>query len=92
MLAPGTRSSLPDAGYLANTPPGMPPLVDGHPAIAIARPPGDYAWTHSAPVEGFFVVLTAVVVPIAIVRWSRRLRGFWRQSAQEGTPSAAKRS
>ena len=34
----------------------------------------DYAWTHSAPVEGFFVVLTVVIVPVAILRWLRRLR------------------
>jgi hypothetical protein len=36
----------------------------------------DYAWTHSAAVEGFFVVLTAVVVPVALVRWTRRLRSL----------------
>ena len=34
----------------------------------------DYAWTHSAPVEGFFVVLTIVIVPVAILRLVRRLR------------------
>jgi hypothetical protein len=34
----------------------------------------DYAWTHSAPVEGLFVVLTIVIVPVAILRWLRRLR------------------
>ena len=34
----------------------------------------DYAWTHSAPVEGFFVVLTIVIVPVAILRWLQRLR------------------
>ena len=33
----------------------------------------DYAWTHSTPVEGFFVVLTIVIVPVAILRWLRRL-------------------
>jgi hypothetical protein len=31
----------------------------------------DYAWTHSAPVEGFFTVLTIVIVPVAILRWTR---------------------
>ncbi|HXQ50402.1 MAG TPA: hypothetical protein VN802_04850 [Stellaceae bacterium] len=36
----------------------------------------DYAWTHSTPVEGFFVVLTIVIVPVAIVRWLRRLRSI----------------
>jgi hypothetical protein len=34
---------------------------------------GDYAWTHSTPVEGFFTVLTIVIVPVAILRWMRRL-------------------
>jgi hypothetical protein len=34
----------------------------------------DYAWTHTAPVEGFFVVLTIVIVPVAILRWLRSLR------------------
>lgn len=34
----------------------------------------DYAWTHSAPVDAFFVVLTIVIVPVAVVRWTRRLR------------------
>ena len=34
----------------------------------------DYAWTHSPPVEGFFVVLTIVIVPVAIARSLRRLR------------------
>jgi hypothetical protein len=38
----------------------------------------DYAWTHSAPVEGFFTVLTIVIVPVAILRWTRRLRLFSR--------------
>jgi hypothetical protein len=33
----------------------------------------DYAWTHSAPVEGFFIVLTIAIVPVAILRWLRRL-------------------
>jgi hypothetical protein len=80
MLEPGTLSSLSDATDLASTPPGT-PLVDGHPAIVVARLRDDYAWTHSAPVEGFFVVLTALVVPIAITRWSRRLRGLWHRSA-----------
>jgi hypothetical protein len=37
----------------------------------------DDVWTHSAPVEGFFVVLTIVIVPVAIVRWLRRLRPRW---------------
>ena len=32
----------------------------------------DYAWTHSAPVEGFFTVLTIVIVPVAILRLMRR--------------------
>jgi len=81
---------LPDATYLANTPPGTSPLADGHAAVAIGRSPDDYAWTHSAQVEGFFVILTAVVVPIAIMRWSRRLRGVWRQSAHEGAPLSGK--
>ncbi len=34
----------------------------------------DYAWTHSAAVEGLFIVLTVVIVPVAILRWTRRLR------------------
>jgi hypothetical protein len=34
----------------------------------------DYSWTHSAPVEGFFVILTIVIVPVAILRWLRSLR------------------
>ena len=34
----------------------------------------DYAWTHEAPVEGFFAVLTVVIVPMAILRLLRRLR------------------
>jgi len=33
----------------------------------------DYAWTHTTPVEGFFVVLTIVIVPVAILRLLRRL-------------------
>ena len=28
----------------------------------------DYAWTHSAAVEGLFIVLTVVIVPVAILR------------------------
>jgi len=36
----------------------------------------DYAWTHSTPVEGFFAVLTVVIVPVAILRWARRLRSL----------------
>jgi hypothetical protein len=34
----------------------------------------DYAWTHNAPVEWFFVALTIVIVPVAILRLLRRLR------------------
>jgi hypothetical protein len=34
----------------------------------------DYSWTHSAPVEGFFVILTIVIVPAAILRGLRSLR------------------
>jgi hypothetical protein len=36
----------------------------------------DYAWTHSARVEGLFVVLTIVIVPVAILRWGRRVRSL----------------
>jgi hypothetical protein len=36
----------------------------------------DDAWTHSAPVEGFFVVLTVVIVPVAFLRLLRRLRSM----------------
>jgi hypothetical protein len=41
---------------------------------AVAWNKQDYAWTHSSPVEGFFVVLTIVIVPAAIYRWLRRMR------------------
>ena len=34
----------------------------------------DYVWTHSAPVEGFFIVLTIAIVPVAFLRLLRRLR------------------
>jgi hypothetical protein len=33
----------------------------------------DYAWTHSAPVEGLFIVLTIAIVPVAVLRWMQRL-------------------
>jgi hypothetical protein len=33
---------------------------------------GDYAWVHGALVEGFFVILTIVIVPVAVLRWMRR--------------------
>ena len=36
----------------------------------------DDAWTHSAPVEGFFAVLTIVIVPVAILRGLRRWRSL----------------
>lgn len=47
--------------------------ITGLSGSADARQP-DYAWTHSAPVDGFFAVLTIVIAPIAIVRLLRRLR------------------
>ena len=36
----------------------------------------DYAWTHSTPVEGLFLVLTIAIVPVAVFRWMRRLRSL----------------
>ena len=67
-------STAPDAVHVANAPAGATTL-------ALLQPPGglrrdDYAWTHGTAVEGFFVLLTAVVVPVAIVRWTRRLRAW----------------
>jgi hypothetical protein len=59
-----------------------PPTVATASTNAVAP---DYAWTQSAPVEGFFIVLTVVVVPVAILRGLRRLRalpfvvGAWRR-------------
>ncbi len=74
------------AAYVANPPSGASPLV-------LVEPPGaqasitwrqdDYAWTHSTLVEGFFVVLTAVVVPVAIMRWTRRLRALLHAAARQ---------
>ena len=36
----------------------------------------DYAWTDSVRVEGLFVVLTIVIVPVAILRWCQHLRSL----------------
>lgn len=57
--------------YVANAPDGI--------ALALAAPPSpvpkdDYAWTGSPAVEAFFLLLTVLVVPVAILRWTRRLR------------------
>lgn len=32
-----------------------------------------YGWTHDPPVEAFFVIVTAVVLPYALIRLMRRL-------------------
>lgn len=63
---------------MASAPDGLAPA-----AIASLRgyvPHDDYAWTHTPQVEGFFAVLTAILVPVAIMRWTRRLRRM-RQAA-----------
>ena len=42
----------------------------------------DYAWTHQPATEIFFTLLTAVVVPYAVLRLFRRLQQatrFWRR-------------
>ena len=57
-------------------------------AAALQARQDDYAWTHSAPVEGFFLVLTIVIVPVALVRWTRRLRNLSRSGARR-PPRAA---
>jgi hypothetical protein len=47
----------------------------GTPTSTIAYGGGaDYAWTHSAAVEAFFALLTIAIVPVALLRWVRRLR------------------
>jgi len=72
-----------EAIYFRNEPLGAAPPAHGGSTHVLApanRPYGDYAWTHSAPVEGFFLVLTIAVVPIAILRWSRRLRRLARET------------
>jgi hypothetical protein len=63
---------MPADAFMAGAPDGLAPA-------AIVSLPGyvphdDYAWTHTPQVEGFFAVLTAIVVPVAIMRWTRRLR------------------
>jgi hypothetical protein len=66
----------PAAPYVANAPAGMSSaLLVPTPASAEAvRWHHDYDWTHGQGVEGFFVVLTVVVVPFAVLRWYRRIR------------------
>lgn len=59
-----------DAVYVVTAPAGAEAALAAPPP----RPQGDYGWTESPAVEGLFVVLTAVAVPVAIVRWARRLR------------------
>ena len=57
---------------VANPPAGWSPVV-----VKSDRPDGyggDYAWTSSPAVEGLMILLTAVAVPVAIVRWTRRFR------------------
>jgi len=58
--------------YFAN-PPTSGALATIQPTAVIAGEEGDYAWTHSATVEGFFAVLTVVIIPVAGLRWLRRL-------------------
>lgn len=60
------------AAYFASAPAAL------SAAVPLRPRQDDYAWTHSAPVDWFFVVLTVVVVPVAIVRWTRRLRALLR--------------
>lgn len=69
-----------EADYVVSTPPGLVPVL----AAPVRPPRDDYAWTHGAAVEGFFVLLTVIVVPVAIVRWTRRLSPVvraWRRGA-----------
>lgn len=46
-----------------------------------------YGWTHSAPIDGFFIVVIALVLPYALVRLMRRLGlpigACWRQRPAE---------
>ncbi len=65
------------APYVVNAPNGSDTGVLVRLPAAVASVGGrqdDYVWTHSPAVEGLFVVLTVVVVPVAVMRWMRRLR------------------
>jgi len=65
------------APFLVSAPADGLPAMPAHASVASLPAPwrhDDYAWTHGAGVEGFFFVLTVVVVPFALLRWMRRLR------------------
>ena len=69
--------------FVVSAPEGGVPAMMAHASVAAqtASWRDDYAWTNSAGVEGFFFVLTIVVVPVAAVRWTRRLRQVARGAA-----------
>ena len=60
--------------YVASAPAGVPFAAST--AEAAQWHQSDYAWTHSPQVEAFFTVLTIVIVPVALMRWARRLHAF----------------
>ena len=53
---------------------GSPPTQAVAGDASVGAPRDDYAWTHSATVDGLFAVLTIIVVPVAVMRWTKRLR------------------
>jgi hypothetical protein len=59
-----------DETYVANAPAAMSTNA------AVPWHQSDYAWTQSPEVEAFFTVLTIVIVPVALIRWARRLDVF----------------
>jgi len=87
MLEPSPRAGT---AYIANAPtdPSVTAATQPSATFAAVARHDDYAWTHSAAVEGFFVVLTVVVVPVALVRWTRRLRSLSHFGARRRAGSA----
>jgi len=70
------------APYVVNAPDSGMPAMLAHASVAsVPAPsrPDDYAWTHSAGVEGFFFAVTIVAVPVAALRWMRRLSALARR-------------